>query len=156
GVTDARVLKQHFGRWNIWYCSGTAPQPSVYHADPLDEPRILYVNSSTLVTGQNNDSPPGHAAGTCFAPCGYQAWEKADPPTKRALRDKHTSLLLDVIERRFAPGLRQNLGVVHLQTPEDKERDLGAPRGNIYGRRFSPRDVWTKVPFQGILPNLYF
>jgi phytoene dehydrogenase-like protein len=52
--------------------------------------------------------------------------------------------------------LRRHLAAVHLQTPEDKERAMLAPQGNIYGRRFGPRDLWVKVPFKGVLPNLYF
>jgi phytoene dehydrogenase-like protein len=36
------------------------------------------------------------------------------------------------------------------------ERILGAQGGNIYGRPFEPREMWTKVPFKGVLPNLYF
>jgi hypothetical protein len=33
---------------------------------------------------------------------------------------------------------------------------LRAPGGNIYGCSFEPREVWTKLPFKRLLPNLYF
>src|SRR5262249_39867517 len=72
GVTDARVLLPRFGNWNIWYSAGAEPAPDLQHG-PLDEPRVLYVNSPTLVKGQNNDAPPGHATVTAFVPCSYQA-----------------------------------------------------------------------------------
>jgi phytoene dehydrogenase-like protein len=62
---------------------------------------------------------------------------------------------IELIDRRFAPGLQQHVAVSCLRTPADKERILLAPGGTIYGRSFEPGEVWTKVPFKGLLPNLY-
>jgi phytoene dehydrogenase-like protein len=156
GITDARVLEPVFGRWNIWYRSGADPGTAFRDSDPLREPPMLYLNSPTLVKGVRNDAPPGHATVTAFAPCGYAAWKRAGPGDEAVVREKHTALLLDVIARRFISGLKDHLGAVHLRTPGDKERLLHAPAGNIYGRSFEPREVWTKLPFKGVLPNLYF
>lgn len=156
GVTDARALSGTFGKWNIWYCSDTRPAPNLYDSHPLDPPRMLYLNSPTLVKGRDNDAPPGHATVTAFAATGYAAWKGAAPAEKEALRQRHTSLLLDAIERRFVPGLRGRLGAVHLRTPEDKERIWLAPGGNIYGPAADPRSVWRRMPFRGTIPGLYF
>jgi phytoene dehydrogenase-like protein len=156
GVTDVRILEPCFGKWNVWYRSGTDLDPRLYDTVPLAEPRLLYLNSPTLVKGINNDSPPGHATLTAFAPCSYQAFNNAEPAVTQVLKDKHASMLTDVIERRFAPGLKEKIGAVYFDTPVDKERLLGAPLGNAYGRPFEPKEVWRKVPFKGVLPNLYF
>jgi all-trans-retinol 13,14-reductase len=152
GITDVRALAPHFGRWNVWHCSGRGPGAAFVDPDPLREPEVLYLNSPTLVKGVTNDAPPGHATVTAFAPCRYGVLTDGEAGS----RERHTALLLDVIERRFIPGLRDRMGVIHLRTPDDKERILGAPQGNIYGRPFEPREMWTKVPFKGVLPNLYF
>ena len=156
GVRDARVLEPHFGRWNIWYGSGSAAWSTPADAGPLDEPTALYLNSPTLVKGVNNDSPPGHATVTAFAPCSYAALKRQGPGENGTWKEKHTAALIDLIARRFVPGLQEAIDVVHLRTPDDNERILGAPEGNIYGRSFGPREVWTKLPFQGLLPSLYF
>jgi phytoene dehydrogenase-like protein len=156
GVTDARILRPRFGNWNIWYSAGTEPLPDLYYAGPLDEPRTLYVNSPTLVKGQNHDAPPGHATVTAFIPCSYRAWKNVGQATAEVWKNKHAAMLIDLIDRRFAPGLKEKLGAIHLRTPEDKERIMRAPDGNIYGRSFEPREVWTKIPFKGVLPNLCF
>jgi all-trans-retinol 13,14-reductase len=156
GVTDARVLESHFGKWNVWYSPGAEPVSDLSTADPFGEPPLLYVNSPTLVKGRNNDSPPGHATVTAFVPAAAQAWKKAGPSAQTALKAKHTATLIDLIDRRFAPGLKHHVGASCLRTPVDKERVWRAPEGTIYGRSFEPREVWTKVPFKGLLPNLYF
>jgi phytoene dehydrogenase-like protein len=85
-----------------------------------------------------------------FARCGQPASD-LDPADRRA---KVTGLI-ELIDRRFAPGLKEHVAVSSLSTPADKERILLAPGGTIYGRSFEPREVWTKVPFRGLLPNLY-
>jgi phytoene dehydrogenase-like protein len=156
GVTDARVLLPRFGNWNIWYSAGVEPAPDLDGGGLLDEPRVLYVNSPTLVKGKNNDAPPGHATVTAFAPCIYQAGGNGGGAGAQVRKDKYIGMLIDLIDRRFAPGLKEKVGATCLRTPEDKERIMGAPQGNIYGRSFEAREVWTKIPFKGVLPNLYF
>jgi all-trans-retinol 13,14-reductase len=156
GVTDARVLRRRFGRWNLWYSAGANAADDFCKFGPLDEPQILYLNCSTFVKGQNNDAPPGHATLTAMVLCSYQAWKQAGQATAPVWRAKHTAMLVDLIDRRFAPGLKDNIGALFLQTPEDKERVMSAPQGNIYGRTFEPRDLWQKISFKGLLPNLYF
>src|SRR5262249_18670805 len=104
----------------------------------------------------DNDAPSGHATVTAFVPCGYEAWKRADAASRQTLKDKHTATVIDVIDKRFAPGLKDKIGAVYLETPEDKERTLHAPGGTIYGRCLEAREVWTKVPWKGILPQLYF
>jgi all-trans-retinol 13,14-reductase len=156
GVTDSRILTDHFGKWNVWYSAGTESASSLNDAGPLDEPKALYVNSPTLVKGLNNDSPPGHATLTAGAIYSYQACKSAERAANDDWRARHTSMLIDLIERRFAPGLKEKIGALCLRTPQDKERIMLAPEGNIYGRSFDSREVWTRFPFKGVLPNLYF
>src|SRR5262249_27677205 len=153
--TDARILEPHFGRWNIWCSAGTGPLSPFTDSDPHRSPAHLYLNSPTLVKGVNNDAPPGHATVTAFAPSPGTPPERGGTGGDGA-KEKYAERLLDAIARRFIPGLKDHLGVVHLRTPHDNERILRAPQGNIYGRAFEPREVWTKLPFKGALPNLYF
>jgi all-trans-retinol 13,14-reductase len=153
GVTDSRMLRPSFGNWNIWYMAGPELLTNPYDGGPFDEPKVLYVNCPTFVMSSNHDAPAGHATITAFAPCSYQAWKRAASPV---WRDLHTDRLLERIDRRFVPGLRQKISTIHLRTPLDKEQILSAPEGNIYGRPVDARGVWTKIPFKGLLPNLYF
>src|SRR5262249_1205115 len=116
GVTDARVLLPRFGNWNIWYSAGVEPAPDLYDAGLLDEPRALYVNSPTLVKRRNNGPPPGHATVTAFAPCSFQACRNGGRAAAAVWKDKQVGMLIDLIDRRFAPGLRAKLGAICLRT----------------------------------------
>jgi phytoene dehydrogenase-like protein len=156
GITDRRILEPHFGRWNIWYWPLAADRTDFLDSDPLQNPPMLYLNSPTLVKGVHNDAPPGHATITAFAPCRYGALNRSNSGEEAVARQRHTELLMDAIARRFIPDLKKYIDLVHHRTPDDNERILHAPAGNIYGRSFEPREVWTKVPFRGVLPNLYF
>jgi all-trans-retinol 13,14-reductase len=156
GVTDARLLEPHFGRWNIWWFAGTGPLSPFTGSDPREFPGHLYLNSPTLVKGVNNDAPPGHATVTAFVPSPGTPPQRGASGGDEAAKEIHAERLLEAIAGRFIPGLKDHLGAVHLRTPHDNERILRAPQGNIYGRSFEPREVWTKLPFKGGLPNLYF
>jgi all-trans-retinol 13,14-reductase len=157
GVAKADLLTSHFGRWNNWYQAGPEPMPRIYDADPRDEPKMLYLHSPTLVKGNSSDAPPGGATVTVFAPCSYRQMKAAATAGGAAgLREEHARRLLDVVERRFIPGLRSNLGAVYLRTPDDNERLFQAPAGAIYGRAVDAREVWRKLPFKSAIPNLYY
>jgi phytoene dehydrogenase-like protein len=156
GVADASILRPRFGNWNLWYHAGPEPVADLYEPGPLDEPRLLYLNSPTLVKGRTNDAPPGHAAVTAFLPCSYGTCTHRGAAATQVWKDKLVSTVIDLIDQRFAPGLREGVDAVHLRTPEDKEQILGAPEGNVYARSFEGREVWAKIPFKGVLPNLYF
>ena len=123
--------------------------PDLYESGPLDEPKALYVNCPTFVMGGGRDAPPGHATVATFAPCSYQACNRQGQAAGLVWRDKHAGMLIDLIDRRFAPGLKEKLGAIHLCTPDEKEPVLLAPEGNIYGRSVEAREVWTKIPFKG-------
>jgi all-trans-retinol 13,14-reductase len=156
GVKDVSLMKRCLGKWNVWYVASADPMPDLYDAHPLDAPRALYLNSATLVKGVTNDAPPGHAAVTAFVPASYHAFAGVDPAAQEALKQRQTALTLDLVERRFLPGLRDALEVVHVRTPADKQRVWQAPEGNVYGRSIEPREVWKKAPIKGTLPGLYF
>jgi phytoene dehydrogenase-like protein len=155
GVNDADILRPHFGNWNVWYNAGPGADADFSGGEPRAEPRLLYLNSPTLVKRSAGDAPPGHATLTAFAPGSYAAWTKAGP-AEADWKAGHTALLIDLIGRRFAPGLKGRVAAACLRTPLDKERAWLAPGGTIYGRSFAAREVWKKVPYKGLLPNLYF
>jgi all-trans-retinol 13,14-reductase len=157
GIAKADLLTPHFGRWNNWYLATTEPMPRLYEADPREAPKMLYLNSPTLVKGATGDAPAGGATVTAFAPCSYRLMKQADSTGGSAtLRAEHTRHLLEIIERRFIPGLRDALATVYLRTPDDNERLFQAAGGAVYGRAVDAHEVWRKLPFKGTLPNLFF
>jgi len=153
GVRDAAILRRHFGRWNIWYHA--SPVPRRQH--PSVGPNALYLNSPTLLTGNPDDAPPGGATVTAFTnpaprnerPLGGQTGQPD------ACGGSEIDSLLEFIERKFASGLSACLDTVMMRTPCETESILRAPEGNSYGRALTPDQVMKKIPWRGLLPNLY-
>lgn len=151
GVNQPEILKPMLGNWNVWYLASSDADPNLYHSSPLREPRMLYLNSPSLVKG----NPGPTATVTAFAPCPYESFSQASAEERLELKSKHQSKLLELIERRFLPGLQNHLDAIYLRTPWDKEQAWLAPYGTVYGRSFAPKEVWKKVPYKGLLPNVY-
>jgi all-trans-retinol 13,14-reductase len=154
GVRDAGVLDQHFGRWNIWYHAA----PDSKGGDGSAGPKALYLNSPTLLTGNPDDAPPGGATVTAFTIPAAQGMPTAERnPGRPGTSDGYEiDPLLEFIDRRFATGLRGCLDTAMVRTPRDTEMILRSPRGNSYARALTPDQVMKKIPWRGLLPNLYF
>jgi all-trans-retinol 13,14-reductase len=153
GVRDAAVLRRHFGRWNIWYRAPLDPKKQ----SQLGGPTALYLNSPTLLTGNPDDAPPGGATVTAFTNSPLPVRRSPDHDAGRPCGQPGYEIkpLLEFIDRRFASGISGCLDAVMVRTPGDTETILRSPGGNSYGRALTPDQVMRKIPWRGLLPNLY-
>jgi len=159
GIRDASCLEGTFGRWNIWYSPTDKPPRNLYESDPTASPQAMYLNSPTLLTGCQNDAPPGGATVTVFVPGAIEPFALAAAESREALEllvERHTEQVLDVIGERFIPGLREQLDAVETVTALDNHRLLRAPEGAIYGKSLTPKGAMTRIPSRGVFPNAHF
>lgn len=72
---------------------------------------------------------------------------------KRAIFDS----ILDVVERDYAPGLRDHIVFKMLGSPTTNERYVNSPRGNSYGSSMTPANMGSsRLGWRSSVPGLYF
>ena len=159
GLRDAKVLKPIFGPWNVWYCRSPEHVPNLYEQHPEHPPERMYVNSPSMINPLMNDAPPGGATLTAFVPADFQAFKDAaekSSETHDDLLNRHREVILDVIEDRFVPGIREQIQFIRLISPYEVFTHFGQTMGNVYGKAFRPRDVLIKLPWKSKISNLYY
>ncbi len=155
-------LRDHgFGSFNVWHYP---------HADldrtyddqllrgDLSDP-WMFLSTPTLHSPAPGLCPEGHQLLVVATSCDHAAWSALRRRDRRAYNHKKRRVretLLDVLEARYIPGLRQHLALQLCGTPATNERFCGAPAGNSYGAALTPRNMGMgRGPYQTSLDNLW-
>lgn len=159
GVHDASSIKPAFGNWNIWHCESGLLSSDLYSRSAMQPAPHVYLSAPTFMGDSgNDDSPPGGATLTAFVPASYNEY-KAKLESSRLehdeLLDFQVQGIINLIENKYAPGLKGNISCVRAFSPINVEEQFSAPFGNVYGKSFSASDVTTKLPWDPPLSNLY-
>ena len=65
--------------------------------------------------------------------------------------------MLDVVERRYVPGLRAHLSVRVIGSPTTSERFVHALAGNSYGSVMTPERIWPgRLDHRSSIEGLWF
>lgn len=155
-------LRDHgFGSFNVWH----------YPHDDLD--RIyddqllrhdlsdpwLFLSTPTLHSGEPGLCPPGDQileVATCCDHARMARLRKEDRRAYNAEKKKIRETILDVLEARYVPKLRDHLVLRVTGTPATNERFCRAPAGNAYGAALTPANVGLgRRPMRTSLENLW-
>jgi phytoene dehydrogenase-like protein len=155
-------LRDHgFGSFNVWHYPHddiNAMYDAQLKRHDLDDP-WLFLSTPTLHSDAPGLCPPGHQI-LEVATCADHAWfadlrrrdRRAYNLAKKKIRDR----VLDVIEAKYVPRLRDHLVVRLVGTPATNERFCRAPAGNAYGAALVPRHVTLgRRPYRTALDNLW-
>jgi len=160
GVRNIDLRDHGFGDYNVWHYPHHDLN-SIYrrqgeHND-LSDP-WLFLSTPTLHSDAPGLAPPGHQILEVATSCSYEYFaqlKKSDPKaytrSKVAIRDR----ILEVLQERYVPGLRNNLAMKVAGTPTTNERYVRAPRGNSYGSALTPRNMFPRVPARTPVSNLW-
>jgi phytoene dehydrogenase-like protein len=150
---DRSLGLDNMARKNYWW--QTYPEIVNYNdPDMTKEPSMMYVCSETVNGVRYENVDPQLQSLTVFAPGNYAqskaAYEK-DPRIHDELRTEIEQVILETLEKKLFPGLRNSLKFIKVFTPWDIFQELGAEEGNIYGRREDVQSVLRKInPIAGI------
>ncbi len=139
-IVNYPELRTQLRRRNLWWQAGTSPV-NYDSPDMTAEPTMLFLGSPTA-----NGSGPvvnGVDALSVFAPGNFDQAAQAAAGGAAAhdqLRDAFAEACLNVLERDLFPGIRDHIEARRVLTPWDVREELGAERGNVYGRRL---DAWN-------------
>jgi all-trans-retinol 13,14-reductase len=161
GLRGMNPADHGFGSFNLWHYPHD-DLDRIYDAqnlhDDLSDP-WLFVASPTLHSDAPGLAPPGEHTLIVATSCRYAHWRElrdADPHAYRARKVEVRERMLDVLEQRYLPGLRDHLALKVLGTPVTNERFVRAPRGNAYGAALTPNQVsFPRVPFKTEVPGLW-
>jgi phytoene dehydrogenase-like protein len=150
-----------FGSFNVWHYPH-ADLNRMYDRQlrrhDLDDP-WLFLSTPTLHSDAPGLCPPGHQileVATCADYARFAALRRNDRRAYNAEKKRIRDRILDVIEARYVPRLRDHLALRIVGTPVTNERFCRAPAGNAYGAALVPRQVTLgRRPFRTALENLW-
>lgn len=139
-------LRAHgFGRHNTFHTEDP-DLDAAFHRMRVDGDysRPSFAITTPSLLGALPDAPPGHQILQLLTVADHRSWSQLalDDPRgyarrKRAVADQ----LLQVVERRYVPGLRDHLALTLIGSPTTSERYVRAPAGNAYGSALIPSQV---------------
>jgi all-trans-retinol 13,14-reductase len=155
-------LREHgFGSFNVWHYP---------HADidrmyddqllrhDLSDP-WLFMSTPTLHSGEPGLCPDGEQILELATAVDHARFARLRSTDRRAYnREKKriVETILDLVEARYVPGLRDHLSVRLAGTPATNERFCRAPAGNSYGAALTPANMGAeRGPYRSAVENLW-
>lgn len=161
GVKGLDLREHGFGSFNVWHY----PHRDInriyrdqVERDDLSDP-WLFLATPTLHSSAPGLAPPGHQVLEIATSCRYGFFAE-----HRARGDRHYTQaklrvrdrILDILEDRYVPRLREHLAMRVAGTPLTNEQYCRAPLGNAYGSALTPENMFPRVPFETPIENLFF
>lgn len=155
-------LRAHgFGRWNTWYY----PDDNInrIYADQCGSGDLsnpwLFLSTPSLHSDAPGLAPSGHDVLTIATACSYEhfsALKAVGSSVYNAAKLKVRDRILDIVEERYLPGLREHIVLKVVGSPTTNARFCWSPDGNAYGAALTPDNVGlSRIPFATPIPNLY-
>lgn len=140
-------LRDHgFGSWNVWHYPH-ADLDRMYDdqlvRNDLSNP-WLFMSTPTLHSSEPGLCPPGEQILEIATALDHGRFARLRREDRRAYnREKKriASGILDLLEARYVPRLREHLSLRIAGTPATNERFCRAPAGNAYGAALVPANV---------------
>ena len=125
----------------------------IYDDGRLADDPSLYVHHPTVT--DPSMAPPGCSSFYALAPVPHLGklpidWEAEAP--------RYRDRILEIVEQRLVPGLRDNIEVLFHYTPQDFAQDLGAHLGSAFSLEpLLTQSAWFRTHNRDdVIPNLYF
>jgi phytoene dehydrogenase-like protein len=155
-------LREHgFGSHNVWHYPH-ADLDRLYDDQLLRHDLSnpwLFMSTPTLHSAEPGICPPGHQILEVATACDHArmaALRARDRAAYNREKKRIRETLLDVIEARYVPRIREHLALRVAGTPATNERFCRAPAGNSYGAALTPAFVnLERKPRRTSLDNLW-
>jgi all-trans-retinol 13,14-reductase len=161
GVRGLDLRDHGFGSFNVWH------YPDDDLARQYDDQLLrhdlsnpwLFMSTPTLHSGEPGLCPPGDQILEVATAADHGHWATLRQRDRRAYNAEKKRVrerILDVIEARYVPRLRDHLVMRVTGTPATNARFCRAPAGNAYGAALTPRNVgWHRKPWRSAVDNLW-
>jgi all-trans-retinol 13,14-reductase len=155
-------LRDHgFGSFNVWHYPHT--DIDRMYDDQLLRHDVsnpwLFMSTPTLHSSEPGLCPEGEQVLEVATAVDHHQWARLRATDRRGYnREKKrvVDTLLDVVQARYVPRLREHLSVRIAGTPATNGRFCWAPDGNSYGSALVPANVGPgRGPYQSAVHNLW-
>lgn len=155
-------LREHgFGSFNVWHYPH-ADIDRMYDdqlvRNDLSSP-WLFMSTPTLHSHAPGLCPPGEQIleiATALDHTRYERLRREDRREYNRAKKRLVDTVLDLVEARYVPRLREHLTMRIAGTPATNERFCRAPHGNSYGSSLVPANVRPgRGPYRTALDNLW-
>ena len=161
GIEGLDLREHGFGSWNVWHYPH-ADLDRIYDDQGLRHDLSnpwLFMSTPTLHSDAPGICPPGRQILEIATSCDYERFARLRANDRRAYnleKKKIKDTILDLLEARYVPRLREHLDIQVAGSPVTNERYCWAPQGNAYGSALTPRNVGPgRKPFRSALDNLW-
>jgi len=161
GVRGIDLRDHGFGSFNVWHY----PHDDInqIYDDQLRRHDLgnpwLFLSTPTLHSDAPGLCPPGTQileVATCADYSYFAELRERDRRAYNVEKRKVREAMLDVIESRYIPQIRDHLAIRIVGTPTTNAHYCRAPEGNAYGAALDPAHVTLgRKPFQTSLSNLW-
>lgn len=162
GVEGIHLRDAGFGKFNVFH-SEDADLDRTFAAmyERADYSAVSFaVSTPTLVSEEPGDTPPGGQILELLTVADYRRFHALKLDDARAYRQAKQAIfdaMLEVLQKRYVPHLRDHLTVHSLGSPTTNERFVRAPLGNSYGSSMTPSLIWPgRLDHRSSVPGLHF
>ena len=158
GLKDIDLRKYGFGSFNIWHQEQWNMNKTWKEqlAGNFDHPWV-FLSTPTLHTKDTSTAPTGRQILEVETLVDYQELKTLQERSyTEYLKRKHqiAEKLLDIVEQKFIPNLRQHIELKVIGTATTNEDFVMAPKGNAYGAALWPN--YLKSRLHGTTPFANF
>jgi all-trans-retinol 13,14-reductase len=161
GVRGLDLREHDFGSYNVWHYPH-ADLNRIYDDQLLRHDLSnpwLFLSTPTLHSSEPGLCPPGDQILEVATCCDHTRFERLRREDRRAYnveKKKIRETILDLLEARYIPHLRDHLSFRMAGTPTTNERYCWAPAGNAYGSALTPANVGIRrKPWNTSIDNLW-
>ncbi|MFA6006611.1 MAG: NAD(P)/FAD-dependent oxidoreductase [Candidatus Paceibacterota bacterium] len=161
GLKDIDLKKYGFGRHNIWHCENFDMNKMWQDQGQNNfEKPWIFISTPTLHTQESGTCPPGNQIMEVATYVEYGDLAKLKAENYKEYEARKLEIaerMLDIVEKRYIPDLRNHIDVKVVGTPSTNEYWVSAPRGNAYGADMLPNQIGLhRVTMETPFKNFYF
>lgn len=162
-VKDINLRDYGFGNWNRWHCPEDLNKSfdKMYYEADYSDPYFV-MNCPSYFSDDKTSCPKENILKfELLTVANYDYWKELKLRDHRFYykkKEEVLNIILDVIEKKYVPNIREHLSLKMIGSPTSSERFVWAPKGGSYGVNLTPRnfEFTRKLTSNTSLTNFYF
>ncbi|WP_198808541.1 phytoene desaturase family protein [Leptolyngbya sp. BL0902] len=145
-VKDLDLREYGFGPWNVFHSEDIDLNRAfvrMYEQHDYSQPSFA-ITTPTLLTPAKRDCPEDCQVMEFLTVANYDYFNQLRLQDRKAYNQKKEEIfntILDIVEQRYIPNIRQHIVFKVTGSPTTNERFCWCPQGNSYGSSLTPKNM---------------